>query len=195
MYWGSVLAAALWGKGKSMKIGFKLFTLVLLLSAGQTFGQALQSAAEPDYPPFSIARSDGAAGGLAVELLRAAAKEIGREVQFKSAPWSQIKGELARGEIDVLPLVGRTPEREALFDFTIPYLTLHGALFVREGETTIRSLGDLPGKRIAVMKGDNAEEYVLRGNLSDIVISTETFEDAFRMLSDGRTDAVIAQKP
>lgn len=177
-----------------MKRTVKTITAMGLLCACTAAGQTLRSAAEPDYPPLSIARTNGVADGFSVELLKAALSEVGMEASFKVAPWNQIKRELAEGNLDVLPLVGRTPEREALFDFTMPYLTLHGALFVRSDETAIRRLGDLDGKRVAVMKGDNAEEYVLRAKLSDRIISTPTFEEAFQMLAAGEADAVIAQK-
>lgn len=45
--------------------------------------------------------------------------------------------------MQVLPLVGRTPEREELFDFTVPYMSLHGAIVVRSGTENIHSLADL----------------------------------------------------
>jgi PAS domain S-box-containing protein len=172
------------------------FTILagLLLMAHCASGQVLRSATEPDYPPLSFVGPNGEAAGFSVELLQAAVARMGREVDFRTAPWAQLKDELATGQLDVLPLVGRTPERVPLYDFTIPYLTLHGALFVRHDEHRIHSLADLPGKRIAVMKGDNAEEYVLRARLSDDVVSTTTFEHAFRMLAEGEADAVIAQK-
>ena len=176
--------------------GFAKLTILawLLIIASPVTGQVLRSASEPDYPPLSFVSPNGEADGFAVELLKTVVERVGREVVFKTAPWEQLKAELAAGELDVLPLVGRTPEREAVYDFTIPYLTLHGALFVREDDTRIRGLGDLPGKRIAVMKGDNAEEFVLRKQLSNDVVGTTTFEQAFRMLADGEADAVIAQK-
>ncbi|WP_372808348.1 transporter substrate-binding domain-containing protein [Pontiella sp.] len=168
--------------------------MALFLALGKTDGQTLRSAAEPDYPPFSIVEPDGRANGFSVDLLKAAGEAMGLDVDFKTAPWARIKAELADGQLDVLPLVGRTPERERLFDFSIPYLTLHGALFVRADETEIMSLADLSGKRIAVMEADNAEEYVLRSKLSDRIVSTTTFEGAFEMLAAGEADAVIAQK-
>lgn len=179
------------GSVKQLVIPVCLLTAVF---SGSAPGQTLRSAAEPDYPPLSIVKPDGGADGFSVELLKAAVEAMGREVTFKTAPWDQIKNELARGELDVLPLVGRTPEREALYDFTIPYLTLHGALFVRENDSRIQGLADLSGKRIAVMKGDNAEEYVRRAGLSEQIVTTATFDEAFRMLAAGRADAVIAQK-
>ena len=173
----------------------RFFSLLLVCASPLCRAETdIRSAAEPNYPPLSVVNSDGHADGFAVEMLRAALKEMGRNVVIDSGSWQDIKQQLADGKIDVLPLAGRTPEREAVFDFTIPYLTLHGALFVRDDSTGIHTMDDLKDKRIAVMRGDNAEEYIRRANLSEHILTTPDFEEAFRMLSDGRADAVVAQK-
>ncbi len=91
--------------------------------------------------------------------MRAALAAMGRDVTFRKGPWPEVRGWLEQAEIDALPLVGRTPEREALFDFTVPYMSLHGAIVVRTSEIDIRDFADLRGRRIAVMAGDNAEEF------------------------------------
>ncbi len=157
-------------------------------------GQALRSAAELDYPPFSLVDDAGAAGGFSVELMRAALAAMGRDVSFRTGPWNEVRGWLERGEVDALPLVGRTPEREGLFDFTVPYMTLHGAIVVRQDELAIRDLNDLKGRRVAVMAGDNAEEFLRRQALEIDIRTTPTFEVAFRELADGLHDAVIVQR-
>jgi ABC-type amino acid transport substrate-binding protein len=77
---------------------------------------------------------------------------MGREVTFRPGAWADVKGWLERGEVQVLPLAGRTPEREAVFDFTVPYLTMHGAIVVRQETKGIADLNDLRGRRVAVMK-------------------------------------------
>jgi PAS domain S-box-containing protein len=154
----------------------------------------LRSAAEIGYPPFSFADAHGKAGGFSVELLRAAMAAMGRSVVFRVGPWSEVKGWLAEGEVQALPLVGRTPEREPLFDFTFPYMSLHGAIVVRDGETGIRNLGDLRGRRVAVMRKDNAEEFLLREDRGIEIHATTTFEQALRELSEGRHDAVVIQR-
>ncbi|MGM0566365.1 MAG: transporter substrate-binding domain-containing protein [Bacteroidota bacterium] len=151
-------------------------------------------ASEPDYPPYCTVDENGNADGFSVELFKAAADAVGFNVHVKVGVWNHIKSDLAEGRIDALPLVGRTPEREELFDFTMPYLSLHGAVFVRKGNTGIQSLEDLRGKEIAVMKGDNAEEFVRRENLSDKIVTTKTFEEAFRKLASKQHDAVITQR-
>ena len=151
-------------------------------------------ASETNYPPFCIVDKNGKADGFAIELFKAIAEEERIETTIKIGTWVKIKQDLAEGKIDALPLIGRTPEREALYDFTFPYLTLHGAVFVREGTKGINSIADLKDKTVIVMKGDNAEEFVQRDNIAKSIITTLTFPEAFRLLAEGNYDAVITQR-
>lgn len=151
-------------------------------------------ASEPDYPPFCLVDKNGKADGFSIELFKAIAKEEHIVTTIKFGTWVKIKQDLAEGKINALPLVGRTPEREALYDFTFPYLTLHGGVFVREGTKGINSIADLKDKTVIVMKGDNAEEFVRRNNIAKTIITTHTFAAAFRLLAAGNYDAVITQR-
>ena len=157
-------------------------------------GHPIHAASEDDYPPYCIVNERGEADGFSVELLRAALKAMGHEVDFRLGPWDEVKGMLTTGGVQVLPLVGRTPEREALYDFTFPYLTMHGTIVVREEETGIRTLADLNGRGVAVMRDDNAEEFLRRVAIGAHLVTTNTFEDALRELAAGRHDAVVIQR-
>lgn len=154
----------------------------------------LKSASELDYPPFSIVTEDNKADGFSVELLKSVAKAMGRKVEFYVAPWNKIKQELKDGKLDVLPVVGRTPEREKYYDFSIPYLTMHGTVVVRKGDNSIQNKNDLKNKKIVVMNGDNAEEYIVRNKITNSIIETPSFEKALIALSNGQGDAVVVQK-
>jgi len=156
--------------------------------------RVITAAAEPDYPPFSMVNENGDPAGFAVELFHAAARAAGLTVRMRVGIWSRIMTDLVEGRLDALPLVGRTPEREPLFDFTMPYLSLHGAVFVRRGTRDIHSLDDLKKMEIAVMKDDNAEELLRRYAISERIVTTHTFEEAFRQLAEGRHDAVVTQR-
>ena len=176
---------------------------VLLISsqclAGSAAGivkmdETLQSASELSYPPFSVIRPDGTADGFSVQLLTAVAKAVGLEVKFKVGPWHEIKQELIRGNLDVLPLVSYSEERDQDLDFSAPYLRMHGTIFVRKGETDIKSEADLKGKEVLVMKGDTAHEYALRNRLTDKLVLTDSFEEAMSRLSRGENDALLIQQ-
>ena len=156
--------------------------------------RVLRSASELDYPPFALVKPDGGPAGFSVELLEAVAKQLDLGLTFKIGPWQRIKQELIDGAIDVLPLVSYSKDREQFFDFTIPYLKMHGTIFIRKGDSRIKGEEDLKGKEVIVMRGDTAHEYALRKQLSDTIIVTDDFEEAFRLLSSGKHDAVIVQQ-
>ncbi|WP_051321481.1 transporter substrate-binding domain-containing protein [Chrysiogenes arsenatis] len=173
----------------------KMFLCCFLLVPVMAWAQVpITSAAEDDYPPFSIVYADGIPSGFSVELLRAALKAMGRDVTFATGTWNEVRELLEAGEIQVLPLVGRTPEREALFDFTFPYMTMHGAIITHENTRDIHTMDDLRGKRVAVMLGDNVEEYLRREDRGIDILTTPSFEDALHRLSAGECDAVITLK-
>ena len=177
---------------------FSLLVLVPVCGAQagtrQSPATPIHAGAEIDYPPFSDVTEDGVATGFSVELLRAAANAMGREISYETGTWTEIKQQLIRGQLDALPVVGRTLEREAVLDFTFPYLSLYGAIVLRKDETGIRTLNDLTGRQVAVMADDNAEELLRRQPGPIDIRLTTTFEDALRQLSQGRHDAVIAQR-
>lgn len=153
----------------------------------------VKSGCEYGYQPFCIVDKNGNAGGFSAELLAAALHAMHRDVKYRTGFWTEIRQALKKGEIEALPLVARTVEREKEFDFTFPYLSFRGALVVRDGTTDINGTGDLKGKDVGVSKGDNAEEFLRRNNFGCRIHTTATFTDALRALSSGKYDAVVIQ--
>lgn len=170
---------------------FLLWLLPAITLASQT---PVKSASELDYPPFSVIQPDGSASGFAVELMRAALNKMGHEVSFAVGPWHQIKSDLQTGKLDALPLVGRSPDRELIFDFTASYLTLYGTVVVHENTSGIEQFHDLEGLRVGVMRGDTAEEFMLRSQLKVELISYTNYSEALAELSNAKLDAVVVQR-
>ncbi|MFC1523191.1 transporter substrate-binding domain-containing protein [Thermodesulfobacteriota bacterium] len=180
----------------------QLILIVTILSSGHTpvladrhhdQPQTLRSASELDYPPFAVVRPDGTADGFSVDLLRAVVKAVDLEINISVGPWHEIKQQLSEGRLDVLPLVAYSPDRDQIYDFTTPYLHMHGTLFVRKGEKSIRSEADLEGKEVLVMRDDSSHEYAVTHHLPAKLILTTSFEEAMRLLSSGKHDAVLCQ--
>ena len=173
---------------------FLINNLVLLSEAKDNSDiETLESATEYDYPPFSVT-DQNKADGFSVDLLKAVVEEIGLAIDFKVDNWAVIKDELKNGELDVLPLVGYNEERDTYLDFTIPYITMYGNIFIRDEDIgIINSEIDLIDKTVIVMQGDNAQEYVAKNNLSNNLILVNTYVEGFELLSSGEYDALIAQ--
>jgi PAS domain S-box-containing protein len=152
------------------------------------------SAAEDDYPPFSMVTDDGRADGFAIELFEAALGAMGRTATFRVGSWPEVRSWLENREVQALPLVARNPEREHLFDFTVPYMSLHGAIVVRHDATDVDSLADLRGLDVAVMEGDSSHEFMLRKPRDLNLITVPSFDEGLRRLSAGEFDAVVIQR-
>ncbi len=155
--------------------------------------EIIRSASELDYPPFALVTPEGKADGFAVDLLKATAETMGREVSFRVGPWHVIKQDLAKGRLDVLPLVARTRERAKVYDFSIPYLSMHGAMVVRKGDKRIDHASDLTDKKVMVMQGDIAEEYVKQRHLSEHLITSISVEKGLERLASGEGDVMVVQ--
>ncbi len=163
-------------------------------NSSDTIPNVIKSASELDYPPFSIVQNDGTADGFSVELLKATVNAIGKDISFFVGPWHEIKRQLIDGHLDVLPLVSYSDARDKVLDFSIPYLRMHGTVFIRKDELTIHTEADLADKEVVVMKGDTAHEYAIGKNLSNKLIIKDTFEEAMKDLSNGKYDALIVQQ-
>ena len=73
-------------------------------------------------------------------------------------------------------------------------MSIHGAIVVRKSTVGINELDDLEGLTVAVMEGDNAEEFIRRQDLDFEIHTTPTFEKALDELSRGLHDAVVIQR-
>ncbi|MGD9994487.1 MAG: transporter substrate-binding domain-containing protein [Salinivirgaceae bacterium] len=151
-------------------------------------------ATEATYSPYCIIDNTGKPTGFSVELMREVGKAVNLEIDFNLGVWNHNRQELMRGHVDALPIVARIPEREAIFDFSNPYLTLSGAIFTKKGNQSIRTFDDIYNKKLLVMQNDHAEDYIHRENLSAQITTAFSFQEAFRMLETGAYDAVICQR-
>ena len=170
-----------------------LFSTHFVLGSHDHAQEILYSASEPSYPPFAIVRPNGIADGFSVELLKAVIEAVDYRIQISVGSWHEIKQQLIEGRIDVLPLVAYSHERDKVLDFTVPYMRMHGAIFVRKEEKSIHNEADLKGKEVLVMRDDASHDYALSNNISERLILTDSFEEAMQLLSIGKYDAVLCQ--
>jgi ABC-type amino acid transport substrate-binding protein len=171
-----------------------LIPLLLVVCPGTASLQehrVLRSAAEYDYPPFVMVQ-DGKATGFSVELLEAAAAVMGMTVEFEHRYWDEILQGMRDGDFDVIPIVARDPSRATFMDFSFPYVVIRGNIFVRTGDDRIRTQADLMGKELLVQNADIVHDFAVARNLSDRITPFKTYTEAFRMLSQGMGDAVLA---
>src|SRR5690349_6116834 len=83
----------------------------------------------PD-PPFQAVGPDGRATGLAIELVRDAARRRGIQLEWVRRP-DGADPALGGGKVDLWPLLTIVPERKHLVHITEPYLETEHCFLVR----------------------------------------------------------------
>ncbi|MEG3639599.1 transporter substrate-binding domain-containing protein [Magnetococcus sp. PR-3] len=148
---------------------------------------------ELDYPPYALVNQAGEADGYSVDLFKAVAKVMGLEVQFQVGPWDTVRTALEQGHIEALPLVGYSPERDKLFDFTPPHTISYAAVFKNKNTKMPSRIEDLKGQRIVVMQGDATHDYLVENKLDHQLVLVKTIPEALKKLDAG--DAELALVP
>ncbi len=158
-------------------------------------GRTLTAAAIREWPPEYVVNSEGKPQGFAIDVINAVGRNAGFSVRyeiFDSFPAAMAA--LHAGRIDVVPNMGITDDRRALYDFTDPVETFNICLFVRAKSRSLRSLDDLKGREVAVVRS-NVGVALLAGR-SDI--HTREYPDvrtAFYDLLAGRVDGLVYPEP
>ncbi|MCS3432456.1 cystine transport system substrate-binding protein [Klebsiella sp. BIGb0407] len=145
---------------------------------------------EGTFPPFTYHNTAGDLVGFDVEIAQEIAKRLGVKAEFVEGKWDGLVAGLDANRYDaVINQVSITPERQAKYDFSEPYITLKAVLIVNEKNSDIHNFTDLKGKKSAHTLTSNYAQ-VARENGAEVV-GTDGFDQSIALVSQGRADATI----
>lgn len=128
--------------------------------------KTLRIAVDPDFAPFEFVE-DGRHRGVSADFLSLLSARLG--LSFEVVPTANWRESVAKGsakEVDVLPMLNRTAERERFLLFTEPYFVSQQAVIARRQRDDIRAASDLAGKTLTLPAG-----YSIREELGDLSAS------------------------
>ncbi len=166
-----------------------------LMAASPGLAETIRVGMSGGYFPFTFVRADKLQG-FEVDLMNAVGEITGDKIEFTTMSFSGLIGALESGRIDtVANQITMTPEREAKYDFSQPYVYDGAQIVVQKGNPkAIQSTADLSGKTVAVNLGSNFEELLEKlPNAKDITI--KTYETNFEQdVALGRVDAFVMDR-
>ncbi len=179
---------------KSFILAFVALSGVLLAPlAAQNPAPPLRIGMELSYPPFEMVGDDGQPTGISVEIARALAKHLGRNVVIENTAFDGLIPALKTGKIDlVISSMTATEERARSIDFSEPYLHTGLSLLVAR-ESPVKSAADLNSsqRRIAVKRGTTGHLHAMR-NFPDASLLVLDKENACVLeVVQGKADAFI----
>ncbi|HWZ94073.1 MAG TPA: transporter substrate-binding domain-containing protein, partial [Opitutaceae bacterium] len=148
-----------------------------------------------DSYPYSFTGDSGQASGFAVDLLDAVARVMNFKVSYHRNPsTAEINRWNSNGESTIRHFCLQTTERNSYLEFSVPYLTLPGAFFVRSDDTRFSSFDDLCAKHARIAAGHAGQNYALQHGISKALINVTSNEKALRLLEAGDCDAVLLSR-
>lgn len=147
------------------------------------------------YFPFTFVKQDELQG-FEVDLMNALAAKTGDTVEFTTMSFSGLIGALESGRIDTIAnQITITPERQAKFAFSQPYVYDGAQVVVKEGnETEITGVESLRGRTVAVNLGSNFEQLLRELPFAD-EIDIRTYESNIEQdTALGRVDAFVMDR-
>ncbi len=157
----------------------------------------LQAGVAAGSPPFVIQPERGPLTGFTIELFRAIAAHLKREIRFTAAPPDELAHDLEGKKFDFLPgPIDATPEAALHMLFTEGYTASEYEFGSRAGEP-IRSFADLHGKRLAVAAGSPYAGWAERNaaRYGFIVQPHATVADVLGALTANTADATLTGSP
>lgn len=171
-----------------------LSTVLVLAAAVAAPAEDVTVGMSGSYYPFTYVEQD-TLKGFEVDVVRALAAEAGDEVRFETMAFSGLVGALRAERIDTIAnQITITPEREAAFVFTEPYVYDGAQVVVRRGDDEIAGVEDLKGRTVAVDLGSNFEALLRELPYAD-EIDIRTYEgNVVQETVLGRVDAFVMDR-
>ncbi|WP_299844832.1 amino acid ABC transporter substrate-binding protein [uncultured Jannaschia sp.] len=146
------------------------------------------------YFPFTFVRQDELQG-FEVDVMNAVGEEADLDIAFETMSFSGLVGALEAGRIDTIAnQITITPEREAAFAFTQPYVIDGAQVVTKDGNEEIDGVEDLRGKTVAVNLGSNFEQLLRDLPFAD-EIDIRTYESNIEQdTALGRVDAFVMDR-
>jgi len=182
----------------SRKLNLTLAALSLSVASGLFAASAqadtLRVGMSGGYFPFTFVEQD-VLKGFEVDVMNAVGEITGDDIEFVTASFSGLAGMLESGRIDTIAnQITITPEREAKYVFTSPYVYDGAQVVVKAGNDTIHGVEDLSGKSVAVNLGSNYEQ-LLREQPNAEEIDIRTYESNIEQdVALGRVEAFVMDR-
>ena len=176
--------------------------VVTLIVGGLTSGtcnaasnsKKIRVGSELDFPPYAFTDKSGQTDGFSIELIKAVTGSMGLLIEISTGSWDTMWNSLVSGQLDVLPIVAKLPERQRFVDFSLPHTETYDAFFVREGDSPIPNIATARGKEIVVMRSDAAHHALQERNFQGTMILVDTIPTGLKLISSGKHNAFLCSK-
>lgn len=146
---------------------------------------------DPNFVPYEFIDSDNTYKGIAADYIDLICQRTGLAMSVTmNLTWAEAYTKAVEKELDVLPCVSKTKEREQYFLFSNSYYTFQRVIFINQNNKNIKTLDDLKGDRVAVQTNSSHHSYLMANDSLELSLYNSV-EEALQAVSDGREIAFV----
>jgi len=152
----------------------------------------IRIAFDGSVPPYSFINDSGRLEGIAIDVMNTLSKRLG--IKFETYPntaWNKIYEAATTHKVDVVATMVNRPDRAHWFNFTKPYLLKSLVIVTKRDNVTINNRNDLAKKRVAMVKGYQYVDRVLKEIPSIIPHFGSSMLDGLNAVSTEKAAAAI----
>jgi len=143
--------------------------------------------------PYSS--SDTKIPGFEVEIARKLGEKLGAEAEYTWVSWDALIPALTSKRCDaIVDGMFITPEREKVISFSTPYYASGETILVRKGDTSVKGLADLHGKKVGALAGSVTVDHLQKEGIPDVAVYPDQNTIVLE-LNNGRIDAAYLEAP
>ena len=146
----------------------------------------LRLCVDPDWAPLESIDASGRHIGIGADVMALLSARAGVELQLvPTASWAESMAKAQARECDLLSMVTRTPEREAWFDFTEPYIDIPGVLVTRGDVHHVTDLIQVLDEPLGIMRGFSTVQTLREQYPGIRLVEVDSYREGFERVQAG----------
>ena len=169
---------------------------VVGLSAANSYAQdTLRVGTDATFPPMEFFENNKRTG-FDIELVEAIGKVLNKRIEWVDIDFKGLIPGLVSKRFDMsVSAIYITDERKKVVDFSDSYYAGGLVAMVKDGNSAIKTLTDLNGKKVAVQVGTKSVSYLGTNHPQVQLVEVEKNQEMFNLVDIGRADAAVTGKP
>jgi len=151
--------------------------------------------------PKIFTDDSGNPAGLWPDIIDYIATQEGWQIEYIHGTWTECLDRLEKNEIDMMPDMAYTEERDEKFDFSQEIVYVSWSRVYVKNDSNIQSILDLDGKTVAVLEGsinyvgpEGIKKLTETFNISCIFVPVDSYDMVFQLLDEDEVDAGVVSK-
>lgn len=147
-----------------------------------------------DLPPFEFLDANEEFSGIGIDFVNYIADKLKINVKMiKGSSWPDIYKSIVNKELDLAPVMKKTKEREAYFEFTKPLIAIKNLAVTGKNLGDIKTVKDLKNLTVAIEDDYYKEDYLR--SLKDVeILEVDNVLSALLAISVGKADVYIGNE-